>query len=406
MDVQNFYLAGINYKKTDVSIRGKFALTEEQQGNLLQKALRIGLKDVFVIATCNRTEIYGVAPSAEILTELLCHETEGEKETFEQMAYIYSAERAMQHLFEVAAGLDSQILGDYEVVGQMKQAVQFAKEQGTIAAFSDRLANFAVQASKEIKNKTSLSGGTLSTSFAAIQFLKWHLKDIENKKIVLIGAGKIGTSTARNLVDYLHTQNVVIINRSLHKAQELAEELNFKYAAFEDYEKEIADASVIITATNSTIPIIQKAHLQGHSPKIIVDLCIPNNVNTNVKEIPGTILVNVDELSQIGQLTFSNRKEEIPAAQAIIRQYLDEFADWYKMRRNVPFLKVAKQMLESIQKQNQESLRVNQCAMPQDIAMQKAINNMAVKLKEEIENKGGCNCIEAINYYITATSVN
>ncbi|QES89576.1 glutamyl-tRNA reductase [Rhizosphaericola mali] len=406
MDVQNFYLAGINYKKTDVSVRGKFALTEEQQGNLLQKALGIGLKDVFVIATCNRTEIYGVAPSAEILTELLCHETEGEKETFEQMAYIYSAERAMQHLFEVAAGLDSQILGDYEVVGQMKQAVQFAKEQGTIAAFSDRLANFAVQASKEIKNKTSLSGGTLSTSFAAIQFLKWHLKDIENKKIVLIGAGKIGTSTARNLVDYLHTQNVVIINRSLHKAQELAEELNFKYAAFEDYENEIADASVIITATNNTTPIIQKAHLQGYSPKIIVDLCIPNNVNTNVKEIPGTILVNVDELSQIGQLTFSNRKEEIPAAQAIIRQYLDEFADWYKMRRNVPFLKVAKQMLESIQKQNQESLRVNQCAMPQDIAMQKAINNMAVKLKEEIENKGGCNCIEAINYYITATSVN
>ncbi|PZP50424.1 MAG: glutamyl-tRNA reductase [Pseudopedobacter saltans] len=408
MDYQKFCVAGINYKKTDVTVRSQFAISETQYGRILQNASAIGLKDVFVIASCNRTEIYGIANSPEDLIELLCMETSGNSDLFREMAYIHTAERAMEHLFDVSAGLDSQILGDYEIVGQMKHAVQFAHSYGTIGAFSDRLINFAVKSSKDIKNKTQLSGGTTSVSFAAIQFLKWHCKDFSDKKILLVGAGKIATSTARNLKDYLAIPNLTIVNRTSEKAKILAEELGYAYAPFEQMASSIQEADVIITATNTTNPIINRQLLEGHSNKILIDLSIPYNIDSNVKEIPGMILVNVDELSKISEMTFSNRKNEIPAAKAIIREYLDEFAEWYRMRKNVPVLKVAKQVMLDIQKKalyscecTTETLEEVDKAMPVDHALKKAINNMAVKLRENFQEKG-CNCIQAINEFIAA----
>ena len=407
MDYQKFCVAGINYKKTDVSVRSQFAISDTQYGRILENAVAVGLKDVFVIASCNRTEIYGVANSPEELIELLCQETSGSSDLFRKMAYIHTAEKAMEHLFDVSAGLDSQILGDYEIVGQMKHAVQFAHSYGTIGTFSDRLVNFAVKSSKDIKNKTQLSGGTISVSFAAIQFLKWHCKDFSNKNILLIGAGKIAVSTARNLKDYLGIANLTVINRTLEKAKDLAQELHYNFEDFSQLSFLVKNADIIITATNSVVPIITKQVLQDAPNKILIDLAIPNNIDNSVKDVPGTILVNVDELSKISDMTFSNRKNEVPAAKAIIREYLDEFAEWYRMRKNVPVLKVAKKVMLDIQKKEmctcelEDNLLSIEQVIPIDPALKKAINNMAVKLRENFQEKG-CNCIQAINEFIAA----
>lgn len=408
MDYHKFCVAGINYKKTDVAIRSEFAISEDQYGRILENASSLGFKDIFVIASCNRTEIYGIANSPEDLIALLCKETSGSPDLFREMAYIHTSERAMEHLFDVSAGLDSQILGDYEIVGQMKHAVQFAHSYGTIGTFSDRLINYAVKSSKDIKNKTKLSGGTISVSFAAIQFLKWHCKDFSDKKILLVGAGKIATSTARNLKDYLGIPNLTIINRTLEKAENVARDLGYKAAPLTDLANCIKEADIIITATNISRPIIDKQSLEGCTHKILIDLSIPYNIDNNTKEIPGTILVNVDELSKIGEMTFSNRKNEIPAAKAIIREYLDEFAEWYRMRKNVPVLKVAKQVMLDIQKKEMcqceyasDVLDEPEKIMPIDHALKKAINNMAVKLRENLQEKG-CNCIQAINEFIAS----
>jgi len=405
MDYQKFCVAGINYKKTDVAVRSQFAISEDQYGRILENAAATGIKDIFVIATCNRTEVYGVANSPQELIELICKETAGAAELFQQMAYIHTAEQAMEHLFDVSAGLDSQILGDYEIVGQIKHAVQFAHSYGTIGAFLDRLINFAVKSSKDIKNKTQLSGGTTSVSFAAIQFLKWHCKDFSNKKVLLIGAGKIAISTARNLKDYLQVPNMTIVNRTFEKAETLAKELGYNASPISELEQCIRDADIILTATNTVKPIIDKQTLAGQPTKILIDLSIPYNIDSNVKTISGMILVNVDELSKIGEMTFSNRKNEIPAAKAIIREYLDEFADWYRMRKNVPVLKVAKQVMLDIRKKEMcacpYAVDALDEAMPVDLALKKAINNMAVKLRDNFQEKG-CNCIQAINEFIAA----
>ena len=167
-NISNFFVAGINYKKSDASIRGLFAVSNEQYSRILEKATLQGLDEIFILSTCNRTEIYGFAHCSHQLIELLCSTTAGDAQTFKQAAYLKNGMEAIDHVFQVGAGLDSQILGDYEIVGQLKTAVKFSKEQGFIGAFSERLINSVLQSSKVIKNNTELSGGTVSVSFAAV----------------------------------------------------------------------------------------------------------------------------------------------------------------------------------------------------------------------------------------------
>ncbi|MFY7899047.1 MAG: hypothetical protein ACOVNY_02610 [Chitinophagaceae bacterium] len=190
-----FFVAGINYKKTDASVRGSFAISTDQYALLLTESKQMGIQELMVISTCNRTEIYGKAENIHDLVQLLCSKTTGSIETFYQLAYLKKGHEAVQHLFDVGAGLDSQILGDYEIIGQIKQAFKIAKQHEAIGAYLERLVNAVIQASKNIKNNTFLSGGTVSVSFAAIQFLKDNVAEVKDKKILLLGTGKIGRNT-------------------------------------------------------------------------------------------------------------------------------------------------------------------------------------------------------------------
>src|SRR6476619_4238171 len=232
-NISNFFVIGVNYKKSDANIHGRFAISEDQYSRVLETAASQGLNEVFILSTCNRTEIYGFAENSMQLINILCTETEGDSVSFKQAAYIKEGMDAVSHLFQVGAGLDSQILGDYEIVGQLKTAVRFAKQRGFVGPFTERLINCVLQASKQIKNQTQLSGGTVSVSFAAIQYIKNSIKDLSSKHILLIGVGKIGGNTCRNMVDYLNTRNITLINRSPEKASGLANELGLNCAPLE-----------------------------------------------------------------------------------------------------------------------------------------------------------------------------
>ncbi|MDB5016832.1 MAG: hemA 3 [Mucilaginibacter sp.] len=172
INISNLFIAGINYKKTDAATRGLFAINSDQYGNILKLAPSCNIDSLFILSTCNRTEIYGFAERPAQLINLLCTQTKGDSQTFTSLAYIKQGNNAIEHLFNVGAGLDSQLLGDYEIIGQLKQAVKFSKEQNFINCFLERLFNNVLQASKTIKNETQLSGGTVSVSFAAIQYIK------------------------------------------------------------------------------------------------------------------------------------------------------------------------------------------------------------------------------------------
>ena len=405
-DITNFFIAGINYKKTDADLRGKYAVNAEAYARLLSLCPSYGIKEVFVISTCNRTEIYGFAESATALCELLCSQTQGSLETFKEIAYIKKGEEAISHFFAVASGLDSQILGDYEIVGQLKQAIKFSKTNGFIGAYMERMANLVYQSSKEIRTNTALSGGTVSVAFAVIQYLKEHVKNINSKKILLIGTGKIGKNTCKNLVDYLDTRNITLINRTESKAQELAEELGLHSASADEMPALLESSDIILVATNSPEPVIFKSHLENNGNKIIIDLSIPYNVESDAEALHNVTLVNVDELSKIKDATFEKRKAEVPKVLAIIKKYSNEFLEWHEMRKNVPVLKAVKVKLHAMKScELYTSAVIHQLTAQQNSEdkIQKVLNGLAIKMRSK--NQRGCQYIQAINEYI-ATGTN
>jgi len=402
-DISGFYVVGINYKKTDAAIRGQFAINNEQYDRILSLAPSHHLNELFVLSTCNRTEIYGFADNAGQLASLLCAETIGDVDSFMEMAYVKRGSQAIEHLFLVGAGIDSQILGDYEIVGQLKLAVKFARERQFIGASIERLVNCVLQSSKSIKNQTALSGGTVSVSFAAIQYIRENISDLSSKNILLIGTGKIGRNTCRNMVDYLSTRNITLINRTESTADELAAEMGVQSAPLERIEQQAAAADIILVATNAELPTLLRRHVEGRGPKLLIDLSIPCNIEESVTELPGITLINVDELSKIKDETLQKREAEVPKAKAIIAEHISELMEWYEMRRHVPVLKAVKSKLKELHTSplfSQLSGQSIPCTTDMDEQIQRVINGMATRMRQK--NQGGCHYIQAINEYIAA----
>ncbi|MEO6288637.1 MAG: glutamyl-tRNA reductase [Ginsengibacter sp.] len=401
-NIENFFIVGINYKKTDASIRGQFAIHNEQYEHIIDAAASYNIKEFFVLSTCNRTEIYGFAQHADNLAQLLCSQTEGKLQDFMEMSYAKCGVAAIEHLFNVAAGLDSQILGDYEIIGQIKKSFKISKQRNCIGAYLERIVNGVLQASKKVRTTTVLSGGTVSVSFAAVQYIKEKFGNSPNK-ILLLGTGKIGSNTCKNIADYLPNAAVTLVNRTEEKARELSETFNFKFGKLEDLKVCINDADIILVATNANEPFINCDHFLNPDEKLVIDLSVPCNVSEDVKQLPHINLVNVDELSKIKDETLLKRSAEIPKVKLIIKEHVDDFLTWHQMRRHVPVLKNVKIKLLSIHADSTtatlESLDWCGCPAKTEARIQKVINGMAVKLKGQ--NLPGCHYIEAINDFIS-----
>jgi glutamyl-tRNA reductase len=408
-DVLNFCIAGINYKKTDASLRGQFAIGTEQYNKVLETAASYGLHELFILSTCNRTEIYGITDDVQQLISLLCTETTGDAGTFNELAYIKTGAAAVEHLFNVAAGLDSQILGDYEIIGQIKQSVKFARSKGFVDATLDRMVSAVLQSSKAIKNQTALSGGTVSVSFAAVQYIKAKVAQPAGKKILLLGTGKIGRNTCKNLVDYLGTTNITLINRSPEKAILLAKEMGLHYAPATELDAQVSAADIILVATNAAEPVILASQLEGTGHKLIIDLSIPYNVEAAAQQLANVLLVNVDDLSRLKDETLLKRKAEIPKAKAIIAIHAAEFTAWHAMRKYTPVLKAVKDKLHQLhygQVNTSASTSTSFANFGTDkpeARIQQIITSMAVKMRHQ--NQRGCQYIEAINDFM-ATGTN
>jgi len=400
-ELSNFFVTGINYKKTDTGTRGSFAIGPEQYGKILQLADQYGVRDLFILSTCNRSEIYGIADHPQQLIHLFCSQTQGSEELFNERAYLKNGTNALNHLFDVGAGLDSQILGDYEIVGQLRQAMKFAKEKGFIHGFLERTLNQVLQSSKEIKNDTALSDGTVSVSFAAVQYIRENVSFIKDKKILLLGTGKIGTTTCKNLVDYIGTSRITLMNRSPEKAENLASFFHLRTASIETLAEEIKNADIILVATNATEPIILYSDMEDMpGEKLIIDLSIPCNVEKPVAGLPDITLIDVDGLSKLKDKTLQRRAAEVPKARMIIQSHLMELLEWHEMRRNVPVLKQVKIKLQEIHDSTlfEQALPEKPTSINRDQKIQRVLNGMASKMRRE--NQRGCFYIEAINEFI------
>ncbi len=348
---ERFYVVGISYKKADAATRGLFSISPDNQRDLIKEAVRRGMEGVVVVSTCNRTEIIGFAEHPFKLIELLsAFWHRGTVKEFAEVAYVYKSSEAVEHLFRLTAGLESQILGDYEIVGQLKQAFQLSKSLGGINTHLDKLFSFLMQASKRVKNETRLSSGTTSVSYAAVQYLLQRYGQLTDKTVLLFGLGEIGKNTYKHLLEYARPGRVIIANRSQDKLAPLlaGAPAGVEACRPEEITEKLSKSDIVIVATGAARPTLTERHIPAGHKLTILDLSVPGNVAPGVKQMPAVTVVNIDELSQITDATLVQREQEVPKAEKVIEEVKSEFYDWLGNRKFAPAINTLKEALEDI----------------------------------------------------------
>ena len=344
---KEFYVVGVSHKTAAIELREHFSLSDSQRHGLFLEAKEKGIDDLLVINTCNRTELYAWAPSAQLLIDLLCAHSEGSLTSFNKIGYSLESEKGLAHLFRVGTGLESQILGDFEIIGQIKQGFYRSKKMGLAQGNLERLTNAVIQASKRIKTETQISSGATSVAFASVQYILKNVVGISEKNILLFGTGKIGTNTCENLVKHSQNDHIVLINRTQEKAEKIAGKFPVRVKPFGELTASIRETDVLIVATSAQKPTITPDLIHNKNPLLILDLSIPRNVAPEVSERPNTQVIHLDELSQITDETFEKRKQYIPQAEEIIQTVLDEFKEWMMHRKYVPTLQAFKEKIKT-----------------------------------------------------------
>ncbi len=347
----NFAVLSVSYEKADAETRSKFAFFEEHIKDFLSSLYQEQLGDAFVVSTCNRTEIYTTTQNYLSVAEEFCKTTGVSLNDFLKFANIFTQDDALNHLFRVAGGLESQILGDFEIIGQIKNAYnRFKKEKKYSNPYLERAINSAIQISKKIKNETGISNGAASVSYAAVHYILSNQNQVADKNILLLGTGEIGQNTVENLVKHIHQPQVKVMNRTAEKAIKIAEKYQIPHIEFSDLDAELKKTDILIVATGAAHPIINKSHFPNGKETLILDLSIPYNVEKDVVENPNVKLVDVDELSFKINHTLEQRRKEIPKAEEIIEKMTVDFTEWESKRKMVPKIHHFKDLLTDIER--------------------------------------------------------
>jgi len=385
-----FYCVGLSYLKANAVVRGKFSLNQNDQNAIFTQAKQSDLQGILVVSTCNRTEIYGYAENPFELIKLLCDNSIGTFDDFQKVGYVYKNSQAVQHIFRVGTGLDSQILGDFEIVGQIKRSFVESKNQKLSNAFTERLINSIIQASRRIKNETELSSGTTSVSFASVRYILDNVSDVSSKNILLFGIGKIGQNTCENLAKHIQNEHITLINRTQEKAKKTAKKLNFIVKTYNKLKAELQKTDILIVATGSEIPTITTENLNPQKPILILDLSIPKNVEEDLKNNPYITLIHLDELSKITDYTLENRKQHIAKAEEIIEEVKKDFFDWANSRKFAPTINALKEKLNTIknaeidfQRKKNDNFDQQQAEIISDRIIQKITTYFVNHLKDE-----------------------
>ena len=353
----NFAVLSVSFEKADAETRGKFAFFDENIKNFVSEIHNENLGDAFVVSTCNRTEIYTTSQNYLLIAELYCKTIGVSLTEFMQYVNILKHEDALNHLFRVAAGLESQIIGDFEIIGQIKNAYhRFKKEKKNSNPFLERAINSAIQISKRIKNETGISNGAASVSYAAVHYILKNQTQISDKNILLLGVGEIGQNTVENLVKHVYKPKVKVANRTSDKAEKIAEKYKIPHIEFENLQEELAQTDILIVATGAQHPIINKTHFPNGKETLVIDLSIPNNVEKNITENTNVSLVDVDELSLHISETMVQRQKEIPKAENIIKEMTKDFLEWEKKRKLAPNIHHFKAVLKNMERNEMHNI--------------------------------------------------
>lgn len=335
----SFYSIGISHWNCPLEIREQFSINKQQSINFISDIKTLG-GSAFTISTCNRTQVFANNTNIHQLKEKFIKYSGNQYDNFEKYGFVLQSDEAIQNLFEVSTGIDSQILGDLQIFSQVKEGVEIAKKNNCINSHMDRLLQFVFQANKEVQSFTTISKGAASVAHAAVLKIRQKTKYLrKDKKILVFGTGEMGQRTLENLNSQIKAQ-IIIVNRTLEKAQEIAKTQKVNYAPIETLVQEITKADVVVVATNSKEYTINEGHINNlNSEKLFIDLSVPRNIDPKLATNQYIELVDIDQLNAEADKTLAMRKKDIPKAKTIINLHKLEFDDWSKLHTLGPTIK-------------------------------------------------------------------
>lgn len=328
-----FYAVGVNFHKTDTQQRSKYSITTAKITETYKQASPC-LEHYLILSTCNRTEIYAFAPCEYVILAFLKSLSGATHEEIVAHTFIKEGDEAIRHLLTVASGLDSQIPGDYEIIGQIRNAFQLSKGLGRSNGYIEKAVNQAILVSKTIKNTTAFSDGTVSVSYAVVQQVKQAMVRDNLRKICVVGLGKMGHNTLKYLMQHAPDAEITLVNRDEKKLEEIASENRLKAIPFTSLTQAVRENEIVIVATGVAEPILHLNQIEGTSVKYIFDLAMPRNVAADVYNYKNAEVFDVDQISATVNETLDKRLAEIPKVKAIVQSKAQEFFDWQERRKS------------------------------------------------------------------------
>ncbi len=355
-------VVGLNHRTSPVELRERLAFTPQEAQEAYERFLDYHLvREVMVLSTCNRVEIYSWANQGgeeHILTTL--EELKGVKrEELQPVTYIYRGREAVKHVFRVASSLDSMVLGEPQIVGQVKDAFEAALASDATGVILNQLMKKALSVSKRIRTETGIGESAVSVSYAAVELAKKIFGDLEKKKAMLVGAGEMAELAAQHLVSQ-GVSRLVVVNRTFSRAQELAEKLHGQAAPMENLVSELIEADIIITSTGAQDYIITRDMVQRvmrerkMRPMFFIDIAVPRNVDPQVEKVENVYSYDIDDLEQVVEENRKRREKEASKAEKIVEEEVEHFLHWLKSQEVVPVIVSLRNWCDEIRKKELE----------------------------------------------------
>ena len=373
---------GLNHRTAPVEIREKVSFSKESLIEACQKLLKLPyVEEALILSTCNRTELIVFLTDLEqgrrVLINFLAEEKKISRAEFKDYLYSYPSLDAVYHIFRVACSLDSMVLGEHQITGQLKEAYKLAFRAGTCKGMLNPLIQQALKTVKIIRNKTGISTNSVSVGYAAVELAKKILGDLDQRNGLLVGAGEMSELALMHLKKH-GIKTINVLNRTYSKAVKLAQKFSGKPFSFEELHQALIQSDIVISSTGSSEPLI-KAPLvkeimkeRRHRAMFFIDIAVPRDIEEEVSSIPEVYLYDIDDLKDVVEANLKKREMEAQKAEKIINQQVAQFNAWLKLKEINPVIHSLKDKAERIRKAELEK-------------SMRRLKNMELEEKHELE---------------------
>jgi len=353
-------IVGLNHKTAEIEIREKVAFDGDKLGDALDALKGLSqLKENMILSTCNRVEVYANVRDAvegtECIKNFLSDFHNVPRSLLEKSLYVYAGKDAVRHIFRVAGSLDSMIVGEPQILGQLKDAFEFALKRKSTGVLLNRLMRKALSVAKRVRTETKIAHAAVSISFAAVELAKKIFEDLSRESFMLIGAGEMAELAVRHLLRN-GVKNVLVTNRTYERAEELAREFNGRAIEFDRFPEELVHTDIVICSTGAPHYIISKPEMyktmkqRKGKPMFIIDISVPRNIDPEINDIENVYLYDIDDLESVININIQERNKEAQKAEKIVGEEIDAFLRWQESLSVVPTIVALKQKAEVIRK--------------------------------------------------------